>query len=130
MSKTMHDKVNRMHGSMRTVERSVRHLPELGGLNRRQIAALAGTVPFNRDSGSLRDSQCKCANNLPDAVGAALERVRPFAFLVNCANFWMYLRVGFVSMIISLVPSFRLKRGERVGLQNVGLDESAGFQRI
>src|SRR5262245_54443440 len=30
------------------------HLPELGDLNRRQIAALVGVAPFNRDSGTLR----------------------------------------------------------------------------
>jgi transposase len=29
-------------------------LPELGALNRRQIAALAGVAPFNRDSGTMR----------------------------------------------------------------------------
>src|SRR6185295_15987303 len=29
-------------------------LPELGSLNRREIAALTGVAPFNRDSGSLR----------------------------------------------------------------------------
>ncbi|MCX6000483.1 MAG: transposase, partial [Chloroflexi bacterium] len=28
-------------------------LPELGTLNRRQIAALAGVAPFNRDSGTM-----------------------------------------------------------------------------
>ena len=31
-------------------------LPELGMLNRKQIAALAGLAPFNRDSGKLRGS--------------------------------------------------------------------------
>ncbi len=30
------------------------HLPELGQLNRREIAALAGVAPFNRDSGRYR----------------------------------------------------------------------------
>ena len=30
------------------------YLPELGTLNRKQIAALVGVAPFNRDSGSLR----------------------------------------------------------------------------
>ena len=30
------------------------HLPELGTLNRRQIAALVGVAPFSRDSGTLR----------------------------------------------------------------------------
>ena len=34
------------------------YLPELGALNRKQIAALAGLAPFNRDSGSLRGSRC------------------------------------------------------------------------
>lgn len=32
-------------------------LPELGALNRRQIAALAGLAPFNCDSGTLRGSR-------------------------------------------------------------------------
>jgi transposase len=35
-------------------------LPELGMLNRKQIAALAGLAPFNRDSGSMRGSRCIC----------------------------------------------------------------------
>ena len=30
------------------------YLPELGALNRRQIAALVGVAPFNLDSGTLR----------------------------------------------------------------------------
>src|SRR5215469_1573832 len=33
-------------------------LPELGRLNRKQIAALAGLAPFNRDSGSLHGTRC------------------------------------------------------------------------
>jgi transposase len=33
-------------------------LPELGRLNRKQIAALAGVAPFNRDSGTLRGQRC------------------------------------------------------------------------
>jgi transposase len=33
-------------------------LPELGMLNRKQIAALAGLAPFNRDSGNTRGSRC------------------------------------------------------------------------
>ena len=30
------------------------HLPELGALNRKQIAALVGVAPINRDSGQMR----------------------------------------------------------------------------
>lgn len=33
-------------------------LPELGQLNRREIAALAGLAPFNRDSGTQRGRRC------------------------------------------------------------------------
>lgn len=33
-------------------------LPELGQLNREQIAALAGLAPFNHDSGKLRGTRC------------------------------------------------------------------------
>lgn len=33
-------------------------LPELGALNRRQIAALVGVAPFNRDSGKMKGRRC------------------------------------------------------------------------
>ncbi len=33
-------------------------LPELGTLNRKQLAALAGVAPFNRDSGKMRGKRC------------------------------------------------------------------------
>jgi len=33
-------------------------LPELGKLNRRQIAALVGVAPFNRDSGNMKGKRC------------------------------------------------------------------------
>lgn len=33
-------------------------LPELGHLNRRQISALVGVAPFNRDSGKFRGQRC------------------------------------------------------------------------
>lgn len=35
-------------------------LPELGRMNRRQIAALVGIAPFNRDSGTLRGKRAIC----------------------------------------------------------------------
>ena len=42
------------------------NLPELGTLNRRQIAALVGVAPYNRDSGTLRGKRAVGA----DAPGA------------------------------------------------------------
>jgi len=38
----------------KTSAKLIASLPELGNLNRRQIAALVGVAPFNRDSGSFR----------------------------------------------------------------------------
>jgi transposase len=37
-----------------TARNLIGHLPELGRLNPKQIAALAGLAPFNRDSGTMR----------------------------------------------------------------------------
>ena len=38
------------------------HLPALGTLNRRQIAALVGVAPYNRDSGALRGKRAVWAD--------------------------------------------------------------------
>ncbi len=40
-------------------------LPELGTLNRKQIAALVGVAPFNRDSGTLRGSRAIWGGRAP-----------------------------------------------------------------
>lgn len=45
-------------------------LPELGRLNRREIAALVGIAPFNRDSGTLRGHRAIWGGRAP--VGSAL----------------------------------------------------------
>jgi transposase len=44
--------IGRVTATMLTVE-----LPELGALDRKQIAALVGVAPFNRDSGTLRGTR-------------------------------------------------------------------------
>jgi transposase len=40
-------------------------LPELGQLNREQIAALAGVAPYNHDSGQLRGARCIWGGRAP-----------------------------------------------------------------
>ena len=66
------------------------HLPELGALNRKQIAALAGLAPFNRDSGSLHGSRC---------IWGGRAQVRRVLYMATVAgvrsnpvikNFYMY----------------------------------------
>ena len=49
------------------------HLPELGALNRREIAALVGVAPFNRDSGTLRGTRTVWGGRA--RVRAALARI-------------------------------------------------------
>ena len=39
---------------MRTSALLLTQMPELGQLNRREVAALVGVAPFNRDSGKMR----------------------------------------------------------------------------
>ena len=48
------------------------NLPELGTLNRRQIAALVGVAPYNRDSGALRGKR---------AVWGGRSRVRAVLYM-------------------------------------------------
>ena len=48
------------------------NLPELGTLNRRQIAALVGAAPYNRDSGTLRGKR---------AVWGGRSRVRAVLYM-------------------------------------------------
>jgi transposase len=50
-----------------TVMTLISDLPELGALNRRQIAALAGLAPLNRDSGTMRGRR---------AIWGGRERIR------------------------------------------------------
>lgn len=43
----------------------IAELPELGQLNRKQIAALVGVAPFNRDSGTLKGKRCIWGGRAP-----------------------------------------------------------------
>jgi transposase len=45
----------------RTAALLLAQLPELGELNRREIAALVGVAPLNRDSGRMRGKPAKLA---------------------------------------------------------------------
>ncbi len=42
----------------RTAWMVLAHMPELGQLNRRQVAALAGLAPWTRDSGTIKGKRC------------------------------------------------------------------------
>lgn len=66
-------------------------LPELGALSRRQIAALAGVAPFNRDSGTLRGKRTVWGGRA--AVRAALYMGALVATRCNPVIRTFYLRL-------------------------------------
>ncbi len=66
-------------------------LPELGTLNRRQIAALAGVAPFNRDSGTFRGKRKVWGGRA--SVRAALYMAALVATRCNPAIRPFYLRL-------------------------------------
>ena len=49
------------------------HLPELGSLSRRKIAALAGVAPFNHDSGTPRTQKTHDAASCLTRCGHSVE---------------------------------------------------------
>ena len=88
------------------------NLPELGTLTRRQIAALVGVAPYNRDSGTLRGkravwggrSRCGPSSNMGALVASrhnpairdfyqrllAAGKPTKVALSRPCANCWLY----------------------------------------
>lgn len=69
----------------------VAELPELGNLNRKQIAALVGVAPLNRDSGTLRGKRTVWGGRAP--VRAALYMGTLVATRYNPAIRLFYLRL-------------------------------------
>src|SRR3984957_14831895 len=67
-------------------------LPELGTLNRKQIAALAGLAPFNRDSGSLHGSRCIWGGGAPGPRGLYMAVVAAVRSNPVIKNFYTQLR--------------------------------------
>ena len=59
-------------------------LPELGHLNHKKIAALAGLAPFNRDSGKFRGSKSIWGGRAESCL--KLEKRKKLLSLSVCAN--------------------------------------------
>lgn len=78
----------------RTAALLLAQMPELGQLNRREAAALAGLAPFNRDSGKLRGKRAIFGGRRPVRNGlymAALVATRRNLIL---ARFYQRLRAA------------------------------------
>jgi hypothetical protein len=82
-----------------TVTTLLAHLPELGTLGRRQIAALVGVAPFNRDSGKMRGTR---------AIWAVAPRYVP---CFTCAHWWQLAGTRYCRRSIFVcVPPARNRR--------------------
>lgn len=82
-------------------------LPELGRLNRRQIAALAGLAPMNRDSGTLRGKRVISGGRKPvrNALYMATTAARRFNPTIKA--FYLRLRAAGKSYKVALVACMR-----------------------
>ncbi len=82
-------------------------MPELGQLNRREVAALAGVAPFNRDSGKLRGKRMIYGGRRPVRHGvymAALVAARHNPIL---RSFYLRLRAAGKPAKVALTATMR-----------------------
>jgi transposase len=69
-------------------------LPELGRLDRKQIAALVGVAPFNRDSGALRGKRACWGGRAPVRTGLYLATRSAIRFNPPIRAFYTRLRAA------------------------------------
>jgi transposase len=91
----------------RTAALLLAQMPELGQLNRRQVAALVGVAPFNRDSGTLRGKRTIYGGRRPVRHGlymAALVAARHNPIL---RGFYLRLRAAGKPAKVALTATMR-----------------------
>ena len=71
----------------RTAALLLAQMPELGQLNRRQAAALAGLAPFNHDNGSIRGKRAIFGGRRALRTGFTWLHFRPLALIPSCRAF-------------------------------------------
>jgi transposase len=91
--------INRV--GLRTAALLMAQLPELGQLNRREVAALVGVAPFNRDSGNLLGKRAiyggralRSARALHGCVSGRATQPNPVQFLSAIASRWQTGQTG------------------------------------
>jgi transposase len=91
----------------RTAALLLAQMPELGQLNRREVAALVGVAPFNRDSGRMRGKRAIYGGRRPVRHGlymAALVAARHNPIL---RSFYLRLRAGGKPAKVALTATMR-----------------------
>ena len=92
---------------LRTAALLLAQLPELGELNRREVAALVGVAPFNRDSGRMRGKRAIYGGRRPVRHGlymAALVAARHNPVL---RQFYLRLRAAGKPAKLALTATMR-----------------------
>ena len=87
-----------------TASTLIAELPELGHLDRRQIAALVGVAPFNRDSGTLRGRRMIQGGRRPVRYMATITATRHNPALVT---FYQRLRATGHPKKVALIAALR-----------------------
>lgn len=82
-------------------------LPELGRLNRRQIASLVGVAPMNRDSGTLRGKRMITGGRKPVRNALFMATTAARRFNPTIRNFYLRLRAAGKSYKVALTACMR-----------------------
>jgi transposase len=101
-------------------------LPELGKLNRRQIAALVGVAPMNRDSGALRGKRMIAGGrkHVRNALYMATTAARRFNPTIK--SFYLRLRASGKSYKVALTACMR----KLIVILNAMMKNQAHFKNV
>ena len=82
-------------------------LPELGQLNRRQISALVGVCPFNRDSGQLRGQRTIFGGRAPVRAALYMAALSAMRYNPSIKDFYQRLRQAGKPSKVAIVACMR-----------------------
>jgi len=82
-------------------------LPELGTMSHKQIAALVGVAPFNRDSGSLRGRRHISGGRAPIRAVLYMASLSAIRFNPALRAFYLRLRASGKLALVALVATMR-----------------------
>jgi transposase len=82
-------------------------LPELGCLNRRQIAALVGVAPFNKDSGRFRGRRTTQAGRAHVRCVLFMSTLAAIRFNPVIARFYKHLIAAGKPKMVAMVACMR-----------------------
>lgn len=92
---------------LRTAALLLAQMPELGQLNRREVAALVGVAPFNRDSGRMRGKRAIYGGRKPVRHGLYMAALVAAHHNPILRNFYLRLRAANKPAKLALTATMR-----------------------